>query len=361
MPDVIVISVKEIELNRDAEDLSIAVERWRRRAVDESIKQVYGAVRRLSQVTTVTKMDGSPGNDLGPPESRRIHRVAVAIGGEDLVPLQSGDHGQGFVHVFSAKTFELVLSELDTITDLVDYLSAREQLLTGGLKGNVIASEHDLLAVYFMNTHSFRPLLENDYDMMVLHNVWDDFVKQPGYAARQDANAISLVWDNIIKTLHDDHFDDNMEPGTGLFSVDRVTRVMARESRTERRGLSEAFMAFFESPKMRARMIMTERSTYVFLKTPHGEDREYRKAELAARVWIAKDQAHQQGRDGPVVGIATEAYEAGKGFSFDAMLLDAEWTEDHAREAERLRSELDFFSKPLVTHRGIDEFPTVGK
>src|ERR1700676_4119192 len=52
-PDVIVFSVKEIELKRDADDLHVAVKRWRRKAVDESVHQVYGAVRRLCNVENV--------------------------------------------------------------------------------------------------------------------------------------------------------------------------------------------------------------------------------------------------------------------------------------------------------------------
>jgi hypothetical protein len=357
-PDVIVISVKEIELQRGVDDVHLAVERWKRRAVDASVKQVYGAVRRLSSISTVTAMDGSTGVELGPPESRQVHRIAVAIGAEDFVPLESRDYGQGFVHVFSAETFELMLSELDTISDLVDYLSARESLLKGGLHGSLIATEHDLLAVFFMNTRTFKPLLEAKSEIIILDNVWDDFLTRPEYAARQEANRISTVWDNLIGILHDDHLNNNMECGD-FSSVERVTRVMARESRTERRGLAQGFMEFFESSQVGARMCVGRYATYVFLKSPHGEERSYRRAELSARAWVARDFAHRHGRDGPVVGLATEHYEPGRGFSIDALLFDVpEWNEENAMEANRIRAELGLFAKPVVTHKHADEFPS---
>jgi hypothetical protein len=358
-PDVIVISVKEIELKRGAEKPRVALDRWKRKAVDASVKQVYGAVRRLSNVSTVTAMDGSAGVDLGSQESRRFHRIAVAIGGEGLVPLQSRDYGQGFVHVFDADTFHVVLSELDTITDLVEYLAAREELLTRGMRGNVITSEHDLLAVYFMNTHSFAPLLEVAGDLVFIGGIWDNFVARPEYAERVEANRISRLWDSMINTLHEDQRSGSMEYGGDLHSVDRVTRVMARESRTERRGLSQAFMEFLNSP-VPSRMVMgSSGTTYVFLKKPHAEDREYRKAELAARVRVARDTAHSEGRDGPVVGIATETFEPDSGLSLDAMLFDQPvWREREMKEAQKLRIELALFANPVRLHRNMKEFPS---
>jgi len=43
-PDVIIFSVREIRLQADAE---VGAERWRRRAIDASVNQLYGAERSL--------------------------------------------------------------------------------------------------------------------------------------------------------------------------------------------------------------------------------------------------------------------------------------------------------------------------
>ena len=358
-PDVIVISVKEIELDRDAENFDVAVERWKRRAIDESVSQVYGAVRRLASVENVTATDGSPGVTLGSRESRRIHRIAVAIGGEDLVPLESRDFDRGFVHVFSAETLLVVLRELDTISDLVGYLVAREELLVGGLRSSTIASEHDLLAVYLANAHSFKLLLESDHDLVILTDVWDNFVVSREYATRYEANKGSYVWDRLIEQLHEDHLTDNMEFGGDLHSIDQVTRVMARENRTQRRGLAEAFVEFMERKDLESRMVMSSSgTTSVFLKAPHAVERKYRTRELEMRAWVARDEAHKQGLNGPVVGLATEVREPGSGFSLDALLLTKpEWTEEDAALTEELRARAALFVNPVLRRESVDEFP----
>jgi hypothetical protein len=119
-PHVIIVSVKDVRLN--AEKKSTGFDRWQRKAVDASIKQIYGAQRHLSDKSRVIFKDGSPGLDLPPYASRKIHRIAVAFGSNGQAPLSSGDFEKGFVHVMHEQSFSELLTELDTITDLVDYL-----------------------------------------------------------------------------------------------------------------------------------------------------------------------------------------------------------------------------------------------
>jgi hypothetical protein len=48
----------------------------------------------------------------------------VALGGRREGPVSQGDFGKGFVHVFDERSLDIVLSELDTVTDFVQYLLA---------------------------------------------------------------------------------------------------------------------------------------------------------------------------------------------------------------------------------------------
>src|SRR5271170_2264374 len=91
-PDVIIFSVKQIKLTNSG-DPKIDAERWRRRAVDESCKQIYGAERTLKQSTSVVRNDSSVGLDLPKGAEIRIHRVAVALGGKRKVGLPFGEFG----------------------------------------------------------------------------------------------------------------------------------------------------------------------------------------------------------------------------------------------------------------------------
>ncbi len=99
-PDVIILSVKEVLLRID-KNPKVAHARWERKAVKESVEQIYGAERWLANATQVTRRDGSEGHALPPVAKRRLHRVAVALGGGDETIIKSGERGKGFVHVMT--------------------------------------------------------------------------------------------------------------------------------------------------------------------------------------------------------------------------------------------------------------------
>lgn len=72
-PYVVIISVKEIAL-AESDDPSTDWRRWRRHAIEESAKQIYGAERWLKSAAQVIKSDGTRGLPLPAKENRRIHR-----------------------------------------------------------------------------------------------------------------------------------------------------------------------------------------------------------------------------------------------------------------------------------------------
>ncbi len=307
----------------------------------------------------VVTADGSKGVELGPQPSRIVHRVAVAIGSGGAVPLESRDHGAGFVHVFDEATLFTLLSELDTITDFVEYLRKREQLLTTPQQGTIIGSEEDLLVAYYFGVHSFDKLQDGAYDLRVIAGSWDDFTDMPEYKAKKEADEISYVWDQLISKIHDDYANGDMDFGGDLKSVDGITRTMAREPRFYRRYLSEAFTEFMEDPMKKSRFMLGDSGIgYVFLKQKHAEPRKDRIAELHARAYVMRDKMEELGRPGVVVGIATEFPEKGSGFSLDLLLLDfPEWTAELHQQAVAARDDFDLFKSSELVHRSGDEFP----
>ncbi len=126
-PDIIIFSVKEIGLT-DSGDVSIDWKRWLRRAVKSSAKQIYRAERWIKSASHIVRNDGSEGLAIPDAPQRKIHRVAVALGGDGKVPIQFGDFGKGFVHVFDGMSFQIIMREVDTIADFIEYLSAKEEL-----------------------------------------------------------------------------------------------------------------------------------------------------------------------------------------------------------------------------------------
>jgi hypothetical protein len=359
-PDILIMSVKEIELKTGADEETEAG-RWLRRAVDASVDQIYGAERILSSMDRVIKADGGEGVALGETADRRIHRIAVAIGAEGRVPISSRDFGKGFVHVFDEQTFFDVLKELDTVTDVVQYLVDREEFFTTSTASAIIGTEQDLLALYISSGRTFAKLSEGHHDLLILDGNWDDLKANPQYLAGKEANKASVTWDMLIDTLHRDFLNGNIEYGGDLESIDRTTRVMARETRFARRVLGQAFFDFLGKADSRARMMVADSGVgYVFLKEKHGEERKYRAAEIHARCFVMRDELDKQGKSGIVIGIATEVPERGSGFSLDTVYLEVlEWNDDLRESARKAREDLGFFKTPRYSKMSADEFPQV--
>jgi hypothetical protein len=76
-PDVIIVSVKEVGLA--SEPTKIEAERWRRKAIEESVKQVYGAERLIAGRKAISSPSGRSVK-LPARDTRCIHRVCVAFG-----------------------------------------------------------------------------------------------------------------------------------------------------------------------------------------------------------------------------------------------------------------------------------------
>ena len=354
-PDAVIFSVKEIGLT-DSGDISTDWKRWRKRAIESSAKQIYGAERWIESAAHVVRSDGSKGLALPDSLQRRIHRVAVALGGDGKVPIQFGDFGKGFVHVFDGISFQIIMSELDTITDFVKYLSAKEQLYESGIKTIFHGGEEDLLAFYL---HHGREFPKNYNVCIIDDNLWSGLIGRPEYRAKKSADDDSYAWDRLLRILSNDILRGHIEFGPNLSESEIAIRVMAREDRFSRRMLGKSFKEFYElarQKKVRSRMVLGMSDvTYVFLAMSHGEDRKFRVAELRGRCFVVRG-LHQD--RSTVIGLATEQYEQGKGFSFDIMYLHIPtWTDEDQRQMEFAQKELGYFESPLEQSIHEDEYP----
>jgi hypothetical protein len=354
-PDVIVISVKHIDF-KDTGRPEVDLARWRRRAVDESVKQVFGAERCLDLDAVqqrVTTKDGNTGLRIPANGPRRMHRVAVALGGDRKVLFSSGVAGGGnkYVHVLDGPSFATILRELDTISDFVAYLTAKEKL-QARVK---MEGEEDLLAVYLQNGRTFP-----DKDLICLDGgVWHTFSQSKEYKAKKDADQVSYVWDRLIETFCQDQHAGLLLGGHDIDVVERALRTMVREDRFTRRGLGKSFSGFLDANQQgqaRARIHPDPGlATYVFLGCPVDLPREDRIAELKARCLIAR-WLHPEKAE--VVGIATETPKPGQGFSLDLMsLLIPELIPEQAASAEQWQQQFGYFKNMRYCRRHEEEYP----
>lgn len=345
-------SVKDIGL-KDTGDLGVGWRRWQRRAIEASADQLYGAARWIGRSPGVVTAAGEPGLSFPDPSHRRVHLIAVALGGRREGPFSQGDFGKGFVHVFDERSLDIVLEELDTVTDFVRYLVDKEAFAT---QPGIIASDEDLLAVYLSGNRAFPTGCDH---FVIDDTCWDGFSRQPEFLAKKEANRQSYLWDYLIELLTHEHKEGYLQPGLPLSEIEQIVRVMAKENRFNRRVLSarlEEFLAQARQGRTRARMVSsTSGVTYVFLRCLRSEPQESRLAELDMRTFVARGSLNE---GDTVIGIAVVESNTESGFSLEVLQRhQSVWTTEDAALAAEVQRHTGFFSNPLVTKVHDDEYP----
>ena len=107
--NVAIFSVKDVTLKSKAEK---DVERWKRRAIEKSVKQIYGAERWIRSATHIIRSDGVNGLPLPQTSDIKIHRLSISLGSEGKALILSRDYGKGFVHIFDEDSFQIILTEI---------------------------------------------------------------------------------------------------------------------------------------------------------------------------------------------------------------------------------------------------------
>jgi hypothetical protein len=270
---------------------------------------------------------------------------------------------KGFVHVFDEVTLDLVLQTLDTITDFVDYLEAKEELLDRGQLG-MAAGEEELLALYLSDVdergrHGFLlSSAEGDQPdrVIVAEGHWDHFARHPQRRAQLAENEVSYVWDSLIE-----QFNRHLLGGTQEFAThahvweqEESLRLLAREPRTRRRSLAQALLGIIQGtpPGMRATRVFGPLSegdrfgdcAYVFLvmdRQPAWTQEQYRTVRrdlLGAYCQVVKLD-FPEARD--IVGIATGTSSSTEPSEDFAHLHILDWPPDEEARVRELRDELE--------------------
>lgn len=360
-PDVLIFSVKEVEF-KDTGD-QVGWERWRKKAVEESCDQVYGAERWIASNTAVVTREGEAGLAFPEASGRRVHRVAVALGSKGKVPMHFGDFGKGFVHVLDEKSLDVLLGELDTISDFVQYLSDKESFYRAG-KLTIFGGggEEDLLALYLANNREFP---EGPTVIVLDDDVWEGFNNSPQVKAKKQLDQVSYVWDEIIEELHQTYLQSNFITGVPyashqLSDIEKAVRVMAREDRLSRRALAMSLVDFLQnsrSQKLKSRVAssLVQDVLYVFLISDYDADRQANMAELLGRCVVARGLTPDRTR---VIGIGTEFSRHVEGSATTVCYLGVpEWTGEWQEKMDYLQREFRYFAQPRAKTFSGTEYP----
>ncbi|WP_437965115.1 hypothetical protein WMF04_36495 [Sorangium sp. So ce260] len=375
-------------------------ERWRRRAIDKSIEQLAGAERSLRAAPDRVFLDANCTTPfplrIPTEEEVRYFRVAVvhgaadacrqALGGsgglmlcpdtspEECPAFAIGDHRSGnhLVHVIDEVGLDVLLKELDTVTDLLSYFRAREEFFEAGRLA-WCPTEADLVALYMWNQGADQPFAfpeTNAESIVVAEGHWAGLLANPAYRSRQLSNRASYVWDQYIEI-----FSEHVRARTLVYGNDqtvqqheRSLRVMASESRLNRRLLALAMLDLYgqtglESEHSGVRVVLPSQRphvAYVFcLLSPgaKGEDANYRHSRICRLRAYCEVTKYLHPTLTDVVGVATYAHGA-QGASEDLFhISDLNWDNIALERARKLHEDYGLLKDTFDKRLRANEFP----
>ena len=194
----IIISVKNYEFNGN-------YGRYTRKVVEKSTKQLYGAERKLFKLDRKIKVK-HPDREIeefNPDDYDEIFRITINAGEQfEYYSLADQKGGKGFINIFNKRTFEHIISELDTIPDLIKFLRVREKLLTENKEVHLEGQESDLLAIFMLNKRSFPKKYIGDHEILKLDlkGAWESYDKENIHVKdRRVADKQSYLIDHLVK------------------------------------------------------------------------------------------------------------------------------------------------------------------
>jgi hypothetical protein len=411
--DIVIFSDKHITYQTEV-DASIAWKRWYKRAVLNSAKQLYGAKSWLERFPSRVFLDSKCTRPVPVkiPDiaSARFHLIAITRGsagacekhypgslGSHMIntavdhtvypemPFTTGplDAKKEFVHVFDELSLEILMNEMSTIRDFIDYIKARKDLLLNPDMGIVSAGEEQLIASFLTHsgegeTFSFLPTTDATPGFVSFdETLYPALQARPEYKEMHAQNEKSNFWDFLIEKFISVGDPSLIDFGRAQENdeTELALRLMASETRFMRRELVRNFFELIERargepPTRRARPLMTKQSPellYIFLLCPKLEDqtydeyRQFRAGMLYAYAQCAKLKFEQAvtiialGFDHP-----EKSYPGG---SEDlCVFICDQYPEDERARVETLRAQLGIYSDSLKVQESRSyQFPVVAQ
>jgi hypothetical protein len=395
-------------------DVHVAWQRWFKRAIKKSVDQIRGAERWIQQFPDRIFSDPECTCrlpiQLPRPEEIELHGIVVANGAmracqeyfgrspgtllirsalrdEDHInpraakylPFTIGDvdTGGAYIHVVNEVTLDIAMKELDTVTDLAQYLSKKALFIRSGRLLQA-EGEEDLIA-YFMthmdgDEHGFphpngRPWSVGDH--VTIAGKFKNLINNRQYDAKREADKVSYVWDRLIEVFTTPMMDGTTIVPEGrqfaLSTYEVAVRHMALENRFRRRILGNAILEAMEEGRQTDRfvriMVAPEMSQqcetgYFFMTLKCPQDfgtseegyqryRVGRRNMLEAYAYAVMKRYHYLER---IIGIGVEpppSPEDPKGSSEDLVMLEkVTWTAELEKKLEERCKLYSILQKP---------------
>lgn len=334
---IILISVKDIQVSNH-KDKNIQYTRWVKKAVDDSIQQLYGAERFLKNVSEIKLKNRVTKVNLPGIKVRTIYRIAIAFGSDYDFPLPMGINNRGFVHVFDEKSTATIISELDTITDFTRYLKAKENFLISNHM--LLPEETDFFALYIQTG------LEFDYPVDSIAGsggLWESYIKSEDYRDWRKRIVPSFIWDYMIAQLHTYHIKDDTN-NQRIQDLENAIRIINQEDRIHRTELGLALDNAIKR-KSKGRMLLPQKDAkhmYVFMPLTI-KNWDSKEKELELRCIVAR---YLNPSVNTVIGIGIGSN--GKDDSVYDICYHyiPETSDDFIKQAREIQQELGYFESP---------------
>lgn len=259
---IIIISVKDIKY-KETEKIEIGWDRWNKTAIEKSIKQLKGAKRFLDDSNTVRSQDGKVTIQLPEKNDRIYFFLTISLGSQREVPVVLPENE--VIRFLDEYNLDILFSELDTVSDFIEYLQKKEDFLKKSKK--IIGSEEDILAFYL---HQNRAFPENADLLIFGDDLWKEVSNKKEYKIKKKIDKISIFWDSLIEEFINLR-DPSIVKIPGYFdptnkNIELALRTLAKENRFSRRVLSQEFFDFYEHPRIVSRIVESINGIiYVFL------------------------------------------------------------------------------------------------
>jgi hypothetical protein len=385
------------QLRKMESNPQLSWERWKRDVIDKQVKTASGAERYLRSGRKVF-LDSARQRPFPidiPAADLRVHKVVVAHGAKEACADFSADNVYGSiavgysdtpggvpafpfmvdlskhepVHILDSHNLPIVLSELDTFTDLISYLEAKVAAISK-YEYLTYCGEEDLLAHYLANfdvashRHFIGTREEGINGIHIGEGEWRDFLERPEYKTKKDADKSAYLWDDLIQRTCQNALNGTLL-GADILKGPSAIHEMAREPRFSRRALSDEMVRAIRNfpeiggPIVRHVSFMPsfyKDLAYVFLQLKvdgitdyDGDYRPKRQAVLQIACGAAKNKFPHLQR---VVGIAIDAPKFSETNSEDFILLKcSEWSEDQRAHYDQANLGLGFFNSPSLKAR----------
>jgi hypothetical protein len=279
---IIIFSDKDIKFNHE-KVLEVAWKRWFKKSVVASARQLYGAESFLKNHSERIYLDKACENKFPISLSEynyEIHLIAVTYNtkktAEDFfgkgssgsfmqrfIPEENNEFNQPFyigdldkdktfVHVFDELSLDLLMKELSTISDFINYLAEKER----AIRSNEVvmsAGEEEFLA-HFFNGRSDKDRsgkmthptgnVAADGSIVLNEGLWNEYIHSSEYLIFKDFFKKSLFWDRLIENFSNHVLRGKVALGENLefSSHERAIRHLVLEDRISRYLLSNAFL-----------------------------------------------------------------------------------------------------------------------